>query len=257
MPQGATVHSHKLTTDHSTLNFDKSRWARLDGTLARSVDRSRYELGELHDEASLLADQILSSVKVGPSNPRTALMQKVATEAMNFLATQRGVKLQAMKEEALYSQGTAELIYRLFDQLQACVMEFNRLVGWNELRVTLTKPAVVTEVLRRNKFREPIETLTNFRTRLSTRYMSLVIRGRGRSIDFIFMPVEKVIGLSKAEVAYDPVISLTGTIEQGRISWHLEGKSLPGDGLEILCSELFAELIELTKQASRSEMGAI
>lgn len=238
-----------------TVDYDKSRWAAIEGGLAGAVDRHHYELGasRLKDDTAALTEQILASYKVCDSESRSTWMRRLAQDSMRFLARQRGVKLQAMREETIFNQALSELIQRIFDYLQTYSYDFNHVMGWNELRVTCTKPGFVTEILRYNKFREPLETITNFRARLSTRYMSLVIRGRRDTIEFLFLPVDKVIGLSKAEGAYTPVCQIKGNLADDRITWQFGEEPLSNEQLAVLCMDLFAGLIERTKTESAAE----
>ncbi|GEM_PF-3057133 len=253
MSHGITIKTlNSFTAAASTIDFDKSRWAALEKGQQTPVDRRHYEVSGLtrKDDATALTEKILSSYHTCDSESRATWMKRLANDSMQFLARQRRVKLQTLKEETIYNQAISDLIQRIYDCLQAYSYDFNHAMGWNELRVTCTRPAFVTEILRYNKFREPLETVTNFRARLSTRYMSLVIRGRKDTVEFLFLPVDKVIGLSKAEGAFTPACQLKGTLADGQIKWSLNGEELFREQLEVLCMELFSGLIERTKAES-------
>src|SRR5205814_772030 len=130
---------------------------------------------------------------------------------------QRGIRLRAVEEESQRYQSTKDLIEQLFDLLQVYALDFNQSAAWTSLQVTCTKPAFVTEVLRYNVLREPVETITTFRCRLSTRFLSLVIVGRKDCIEFRLLPVEEVIGLSRAEAAYEPFLVIDSYFVDGDI----------------------------------------
>ena len=252
MSHGASIKTlHPQAIRSLPIDFHKSRWADSDKGNAQGEEAFRFEPGLLRESTSSLTEQILNSYKTcGSSDERSAWMQKLAGESMRYLARQRGVRLKALKEETIFNQALADLVNRIYDQFVSYTSEFNHALGWNELRVTCTAPALVTEVLRYNKFREAIETTTNFRARLSTRHMSLVIRGKKAAIEFLFLPVEEVIGLSQAEKHYEPVCRLSGTLAEGKVTWNLEDEELSTEHLEKLLMDLFAGLIDRTQQAS-------
>lgn len=242
-----------LAVRSSSTEFNKSRWAELEKGLKKTVDRRHYEVGAFRDDTSSLTEQILANYKTCTNDGHVSWMQQLAKESMQFLAQRRGIKLQVVRKETLYNQAIWELINRVFDHLQTYSFEFNHVMGWNELRTTSTRPALITEVLRYNKFREPLETSTCFRARLSTRFMSLVIRGQKDCIEFMFLPVEKVIGLSKAESCYEPVCKLDGKLSDGQVTWYMNNQELSIEQLEVTSIELFTELIARTKLASQTD----
>lgn len=256
MSQGNSIKSlNPLTIRPFPTDYEKSRWAALEKGLKRNVDRSPYHVDtiSLKDNANALTDQILASYQTCGSDSKATWMKRLAQDSIKFLAQKRGVKLRAVREETMLNQATSDLVNRTFDLLQAYSFDFNHELGWNELRITCTKPAFVTEILRCNKFREPIETITNFRARLSTRFMSLVIRGRRNTIEFLFLPVDKVIGLSKSEVAYEPSLQLKAEIVDGEITWKVGDEPLSDVQLQAICMDLFTNLIEKTKSESQVE----
>jgi hypothetical protein len=242
-----------LAVRSSSTEFNKSRWAELEQGLKKTVDKQHYAITAFRDDPSSLTEQILANYKTCTNDSRVSWMQQLAKESMHFLAQQRGIKLQVVLKETVYNQAIWELLTRVFDQLQTYSFEFNHVMGWNELRTTTTRPALITEVLRYNKFREPLETTTCFRGRLSTRFMSLVIRGKKDCLEFLFLPVEKVIGLSKAESYYEPVCTMNGKLSDGQVTWYLNDQELSNEQLTATCIDLFTDLIARTKQASQAD----
>ncbi|MBI4533415.1 MAG: hypothetical protein HY711_05655 [Candidatus Melainabacteria bacterium] len=243
--------SHSLTTN---VTPRESAFTRRWGTahrFARTADKVNQ-----HSESSprlhcnsALSEQILVSYKVGSASKKhSSFMDQLTDEAMGFLADQRGLQLQTVRKESAYNEAIVWLVDKLFDLLQAYSFQFNHRVGWNDFFVTCTKPQFVTEVLRYNKFREPIDTITHFRARLSTRFMSLVIRGYKTTIEFILLPVDKVIGLSQAETAYQPAHRLEASLNDGSVDWTIDGEPLTEERLELFAMGLFAILIDSTKK---------
>ncbi len=225
-----------------------NRWGK-DSAFNKNVDRAAYELCNPKKEAAQpVNDQILNLHKLGPeSNTRLKWMNRLAKDALAFIADQRGAKVRAIEEESQRYLSTKALIERLYYLLQVYALYFNQTAGWSSLQVTCTKPAFVTEVLRYNKLREPVETITTFRCRLSTRFLSLVLVGRIDCIEFRLLPVEEVIGLSRTEAAYEPFLVIDSYVKQNDISWTICDEPLSNDSLEDLCMDLFSILIEQTK----------
>ncbi len=243
--------SHPLTTNVTPRESTFTRrWGTAHG-FAKTADKTSRRpdsLPRLHCNTAL-SEQILVSYKVGSASKRhSSFVDQLTDEALGFLADQRGLQLQTVCEESAYNEAIVWLVDKLFDLLQAYSFQFNHRVGWNDFFVTCTKPQFVTEVLRYNKFREPIDTITHFRARLSTRFMSLVIRGYKTSIEFLLLPVDKVIGLSKAETAYEPAHRLEASLNDGSVNWTIDGEPLTEEQLEVFSMGLFATLIDSTKK---------
>lgn len=245
---GARMHTSKET-------FLNTRWMKNIG-LERYVDRSAYETAKTA-QSSDLTDKILSHYKSGGgSSSRSAWMQKLQQDAQEYLSKQRGLRMQALKEENTYQQATKKMLERVFDLLQAYALEFNQIAGWSSLQVTCTRPAFVTEVLKYNKLRDPIDTVTTVRARLSSRFVSLVIVGRKDCIEFRLLPVEEVIGLSKAEANYEPFRVLTAELDESDVEWKDGQNYLCDANLEVYCMELFEVLLEHSKGHAESQQCA-
>src|SRR5262249_40198929 len=147
--------------------------------LPQGFRQSRQRISTALLERLIIMEQTLVSYKVGASNiGRAGFIEKITKDAMDFLADHRGARYKAIREEMAYNQAMVCLVDRLFDSLRLYCFQFNRALGWPELHVTTTKPEFVTEVMRYNKLREPIESYSYYRARLSTRYVSLMMRGR-------------------------------------------------------------------------------
>jgi hypothetical protein len=110
----------------------------------------------------------------------------------------------------------------------------------------------VNEILRYNKLREPVESITTFRARLSTRFTSMVIIGRKNCVEFRMLPVEEVIGLTKAEAAYVPFLSFECQLEETGCEWYHNNAVLTNETLEALCMEAFSKLIGATRDEAKA-----
>ena len=126
----------------------------------------------------------------------------------------------------------SDLIEKSFDLLRSYAWEFNGFLAYPELHVTATKPAYVSEVLRYSVFREPLDTISKLRARLSTRFYSLILRGHQGSVEFIAMPAHKAIGLTTAEDIYEPLATFSVTVEEMLPFWQWEGQVVSDQLLE-------------------------
>ncbi|HEY9869173.1 MAG TPA: hypothetical protein V6D08_08405 [Candidatus Obscuribacterales bacterium] len=245
LPVATQGHAHTTAGDR----FFDVRWG-LSAALDKQIDKSHYKIGDsdtVNRKAELM-EHVIVSYKVGASNVvRAGFIEKITKEAMEFLACHHGTRFKTVREELAYNQAMCALVERVFDSLRLFSFQFNRSLAWPDLHVTCTKPAFVTEVLRYNKLREPIESHNYFRARLSTRYVSLSIRGQKDTIEFFLVPVDKVIGLSRTEVAYQPSACLRAHLTGDLVTWELDGEDLTEARLEVLCMDLFADLVRRSR----------
>lgn len=238
--------------------FLDTRWRHSADEMKR-YDKASFGLGSnrYYDETADLTEQILSSYNTCANERRSSWMRDLAKDSIEFIADVRGLQYKAVKRETIFNQSIAHIVTEIFTMLRAYSFEFNHSVGWNDLYITCSKPGFVTEVTRYNIFREPVESVTNFRARLSTRSWSVVIRGRKNKIDVMLIPVYKVIGLSKVETEFPPILSLTGTLTKQQVQWHLNGQPLLEGQLETIAMEVFASLINKSKEAIQNNVAPV
>lgn len=243
------------TNNASREAFLDTRWRHSADEIKR-YDKGSFGLGSnpYYDETADLTEQILSTYNTCANERRSSWMRDLARDSMEFIADVRGMQYKAIKKETLFNQSIAHIVTELYNMLRAYAFEFNHSVGWNELYITCSKPGFVTEVLRYNIFREPVESITNFRARMSTRSWSLVVRGRRNKIDVMLIPVYKVIGLTKAETEFPPILTLSGTLTKQQVQWHLNDQPLLEGQLENIAMEIFAALITKSKEAIQNNV---
>lgn len=236
--------------------FLDTRWRHSAGEIKR-YDKASYGSGgnRYYDETADLTEQILSTYNTCANERRSSWMRDLARDSMEFIADVRGTQFTKVRKETIMNQSIAHIVTEIYSMLRAYAFEFNHSVGWNELYITCSKPGFVTEVTRYNIFREPIESTTNFRARLSTRSWSVVIRGKKNKIDIMLIPVYKVIGLSKAETEFPPLLTLTGTLTKQQVQWHLNDQPLLEGQLESIAMEVFAALIHKSKEAIQTNVN--
>lgn len=235
--------------DPSRESLYASRWGIIK-SLARQMDRKAGDptWQIRRDSLSDLTEQILTTYQTGASTDRQEWVSQLARDSASYVSSLRNQQKQRASDEISLQQATEEMVQKAFSLLRTYAFEFNNAVGLSELHVTCTKPNTVTEVTRYSLSREPIETLTNYRARISTRFFSLTVRGNEGTIEFYLLPVQKVIGMSKTELAYRPVARLMGSLNASQPCWMIGDQELSSEKLEILLSELFKELIEHSRQ---------
>lgn len=212
----------------------------------------------MNEKLSELTEHILESYKScnerQHAQERSQFISNLAGETQQCLSDLQTIIHHAKRTQDAYEEATASLMEIVFDQMRSFAFEFNSAVGFSEVHITCTKPSLVTEVLRHNSLREPVETLSNLRARLSTRHFSLVIIGRAKSMEFFLMPVQKVIGMTKSEANYSPKASFEAAFDGQGVSWQFERQVLTNELLERVLRDLFKQLIEASRLQSRSSL---
>jgi hypothetical protein len=223
----------------------------------RSVDRSIFDVyggaSALDEREAALSKQILVYHESQPADTGNDWMYKLKEDSMQYLAEQRGVHLQQIYRESIYKKGLETLIDKIYGLLQRFTWEFNQVAGGTELHVSSTISGDVTEVTRYNKLREAMETETYFRARLTTRYMSLIVRGKDDAVDFFLVPTNKVMALSRTESEYKSMARIQVKITADGMMWRMENGVPPIDSLDELCMWLFSRLVAETKEAARAD----
>jgi hypothetical protein len=182
-------------------------------------------------------------------------MSKLKEDSAQFLAEQRGVHLKQIYKESLHKQGIESLMDKIYGLMQRYCFEFNQVASGTDLHVASTICGDVTEVLRYNRFREIEETLTYFRARLSTKYLSLVLRGKD-DIQFYVIPTNQIMALSKYENEYRPIATIQVKFTDQGMMWRMKDSVPPVDSLEELSMWLFTNLVQESKRAAKDESQA-
>jgi hypothetical protein len=239
--------------------FDK-KWG-TQSAFDKNVDRSNYELENTNQEqaaAAQIHDQILVMFKTTKKKfdvDRSSFLNKLAHDSMDFIQEQRDRTLRARREEELCQNSMAVMTEHIFEILKSYSYELNNALGYGHFHVAATNPQTVTEVLKFSPNRQPEETITYYRARLSTTLFSLVLRGDRHGIQFFIIPVSRAIGLSKQESYFMPIMRLATCLDNGQVTWKTQdGRQLTANMVEFICMDLFRQLIEETKaQLRRNE----
>ncbi len=189
---------------------------------------------------SAITDHILVSYQA--SGTGSGWLQSLSDNCVQSFAQLRARKKQAFHNEHLFRSAIVSMVDKIMDKLHYFALQFNLEVGW-DLHVSTTRPTFVTEVVHYNFRREPIETITIYRARLSTRLWSLVIRGHGPLIEFFVLPAQIVIGLSRSESHHRPILELRAMRKQDDLHWFLNGRDMSADQLQEVCETAFKNLI--------------
>ncbi|GEM_PF-3363429 len=124
-------------------------------------------------------------------------------------------------------------IDRIADLLQSRCDEFNQTAG-GALYVSMTQPAFVEA-----------EGKQTYQARLSASFWDLIIRGRNKTVEFFFVPAERVIFISRSARRLRASARMKATTRGAGVVWKLDGRPVADDSLETLCRDLFTTLIHL------------
>lgn len=239
----------KITKDGKESYFGK-RWSTEAG-LKKTIDRTDFTFDETENSSphKQLKEQILNSYQTVPDVNTVQFVEKLTNDSLSFLAKRRGMRMIQMQREAVCSESMSVLIRRIFDRMETYSLQMNAYLGCTELQTVVTRPAHVREVTRYTKARQPVETVTYFRARLTSPSWSLVIRGKDGVIEMFLLPINRVMGLSKTEAMFDPIVTLNGAVnnEMTSVEWTCDGFALTNETEELLAMELFTRLIQATQ----------
>jgi hypothetical protein len=176
-------------------------------------------------------------------------LNRMQRDSLAFVAEQTGMQLSEAQRLAAFNQSGCRLIRRIYDALDLCAIQLNGVLGFSGLHIASTAPKHVCEVTRYSRTREPLETITYYRARLATPSWTLVMRAREEHVEFFMLPVSKVMGFSRVENAYGPMVTLTATMEGNDVVWEIDQKTLTPERERELCMVLLRRLIELSKES--------
>lgn len=225
--------------------FDK-KWGR-NTAFQKTLDKSGYEHEDTdEDQESQLRDEIL--VRLKSKGGGGCFVSGIASESIAFLDSLKNRKDSKAKQQRLCNQSMNELLALIFELLKSYAYDYNHAVGYGPLHIAITDPQTVTEVLRFDRQRNPLESVTYYRARLSTASHSLVLRGQDDGIVFFILPVARALGLTKQEAHYEPATLLRIKAENNLVHWETKiGTPLTPSSVEAICMAVFQWLIEETK----------
>src|SRR5688572_9691987 len=96
---------------------------------------------------------------------RSRFLNRITEDSVNFITEQRAIRVKTEREEILCQASMTALMEHLFEILKAYAYELNNAVAFSPLHMAATNPKVVTEVVKYDKLRNPIETVTLNRAR--------------------------------------------------------------------------------------------
>jgi hypothetical protein len=194
-----------------------------------------------------LAQGLLSGYRVNTKAVNKDIVGLMSLAGELFLKQHRARVSPRTEENKHLKESLEEVLNKAFAVMEPYVDELNYRLGSNELRISCTPPAWVTEAGVHHT-----ENKSFLRARISTCMLSLVVRGAGSKIEFFVLPTSQVMGLSLAEDRIKPLMQFTATANGAFIDWQVEGKPLNSDRLERYCVLLFNYLLDETK----TEMAA-
>lgn len=248
----------KITKDGKESYFGK-RWG-AETALRKNVDRDDFTFEDVSNASPSrqLSEQILTKLQQVPDADKQSFVEKLTSDSLTFLAKRQGMRLQQLHEAAMLNESMTALMQSMFARIESYSLELNAYIGCTDLHTVVTRAAHVREVTKYSKARQPLESITYFRGRVGTHAWSLVMRGREGKIEFFLVPVEKVMGLSKTEAQFEPIATVSGTLNKDleTVDWEVNEWPLTRMREQDLCMELFASLIKATREHMENELHA-
>jgi hypothetical protein len=191
--------------------------------------------------------RILSLYGNSGSNERRNSMQELIDESVDFLNT---VRKNGFPPEvhSLLETSMVDVTNRSYTVLESIALELNEALGPSELWLSCTPPQFVSETLKFDRMRRPVDTVTTFRARISSNFYSIVLRAVGGRVEFLLVPSDRAVGLTKIEADYQPLMSFVGHLGKDCVEWQVEDKPLTNTRLEKYCIEFFKYFLEETRQ---------
>ena len=253
------IAKHNRPVNPSKSPFFDQTWGKAAG-FTKNSDRADYATVTLKDKGSAaqIHDQILVMHKTPSNFQRRQFLNLITYDSVGFLSEQRAAREKAALAERLCRASVASMIEHVFEILRAYAYQLNDAVGYSPLHLAATNPQSVTEVTKYDKMRNPLETITHYRARLSSSRYSLVLRGDEKGVEFYLLPVSCALGLSKQELNYTPVFTLRASLRQDQVLWESADKTRITDSqVESICMDMFHCLIEQTKEQIRAEESEV
>jgi len=233
-------------------------------SLPRNVDRTMFGHGAAADTSAFtsgshvahleLSEQVISGFGQDRSADILAWMDELKADSSHFIESRLDELVLAESRERRYREAVTAIIDKIFQDLRYFSFEFNKVARGTSMQMIATILGDVTEVLQVNSKREVEASATYFRARISNRHFGLVVRGAGRVVEFYLVPTPQLMGQSVVEAQYEPIAVLEVKMKGGEFFWKLvdwEKRVKTPDTLEELAMQLFAALVEVTKDEVR------
>jgi len=133
----------------------------------------------------------------------------------------------------------------LFDCFQQYAFEFNRNVPSAELMVSLERPTMVTEAIKKG-WKAP-QTAQVFRGRISTQYWTLLLRGHPNEIEGWILPIEQLISFASSSDSFTQFLSLKGADRNGDMVWSVDDVQVTWDKIRAFAKQIFSTLVHVVK----------
>ncbi|HEY9786051.1 MAG TPA: hypothetical protein V6D17_11655 [Candidatus Obscuribacterales bacterium] len=209
-----------------------------------------------HAEARL-ARRILGNYSTHLTQNRRDFIENLTRDSVDFVKAKKRRDYWPTTEEAAMTQSMMAVVDEVFEVLEPYVSRLNQALDGTVLNVTLTHPSQVNEIVDHDHLRRPVATICNYRARISTARLSVVVRGQNNRVDFFLLPADRVMGLSKVEDEHKPLMTFCGTAGGANIDWEVEGKPLTRDRLERYTLLLFEHLMERTREEMEAIKGRV
>jgi hypothetical protein len=190
---------------------------------------------------------ILSLYGNSGSAERKSSMQQLIDESVTFL---KEVHKDGFPPEvrSILESSMVDVTARAYSILESISLELNNALGPSELWLSCTPPQFVSETLKFDRMRNPVESVTTFRARISSNVDSIVIRAHKGKVEFMLIPSDRAVGLTKVEANYHPLMTFTGLLRDNHVEWQVEDRPLTEARLEKFCIEFFKYFLDETRK---------
>lgn len=215
-----------------------------------SVVQETPPLAATFESAYQLAQRFISNIRKRTVNKD--VLELIARDSTAFIEEYRQMATSRQAEERALEASMQSIVDRSFAAVEPYIEELNSKLGRSELHVSCTPPEWVSEEYGPGHNRER---RSYYRARICTGRLSIVLRGARDRVDFYVLPVSLIMGLSKVEDHYGPLMSFQAAPRGAFMDWEVEGKALTRERLERYCLLLFNFLLEETKTDLRASVG--
>lgn len=211
--------------------------------------RSRSDIGNRAalPDAGDLSQRIIENYLHNTQPVRRDYLDYLAQKS-HFFADEMEQRRNNLAPSYDIEQSTKAVLDRVYSILEAYALELNRVSRTRDLFISTTAPSRLEEVLEFDRARQPSKCLTVYRARFSTNRFSLIVRGLGRLVEFFLLPVDRVIGLSRAEAEISPLMTYESEQAMAGPAWFVEAKPLTADRLERYSLLALEHLLDKTRQ---------
>ncbi|HEY9715060.1 MAG TPA: hypothetical protein V6C72_16440, partial [Chroococcales cyanobacterium] len=135
---------------------------------------------------------------------------------------------------------------RMFDILQNCAYEFNKIAHGTELELNWIRPFLSKESTTTWHQNEGIVLV--FSGRMSTRRWTLVVKGTQEEIVTYILPTDKLIGFALSHKNFKPYLTLVPHAQELDVCWKVRNQIISNENLQFVFKGVFDALIRFARE---------